>query len=99
MQKKERKQKREKAIIKNLTQMLYINTKFKITRINRLLALLGKVNNMKKHIYYEVTLRNNWKDMLKIKIIELKEILVDVWQKQAKYCKQIILQLKINKFN
>ena len=45
--KKERKQKREKAIIKNLTQMLYINTKFKITRINRLLALLGKVNNMK----------------------------------------------------
>ena len=37
--------------------------------------------------------------MLKIKIIELKEILVDVWQKQAKYCKQIILQLKINQFN
>ena len=57
--KKERKQKREKAIIKNLTQMLDINTKFKKTRINRLLALLGKVNNMKKHIYYEVTLRKN----------------------------------------
>ena len=79
--------------------MLDINTKFKKTRINRLLALLGKVNNTKKHIYYEVTLRKNWKDMLEIKIIELKEIHVDVWQKQAKYCKPIILQLKINKFN
>ena len=77
--------------------MLDINTKFKKTRINRLLALLGKVNNMKKtHILW-----GKFKKKLKryARIIELKEIHVDVWQKQAKYCKPIILQLKINKFN
>ena len=39
--------------------MLDINIKFKITRINVLLSLLGKVNSMKKQTYYEVTLRKN----------------------------------------
>jgi len=37
--------------------------------------------------------------MLEIKIIKVKEIHIDVWQKQAKYYKTIIFQLKINKFN
>ena len=69
--------------------MLDINIKFKITRINMLLSLLGKVNSMKKQTYYEVTLRKNYRDILEIKIIKLKGIHVDVWQKKQNIIKQL----------